>query len=108
MRSVGGEDQIHGPSSPQGSEEQSQEDETSNSEWALERECELARLEKENEVLKRMLSTSRGLLGDEKREQGEIQMRRTDPPNTTGHLRTISNQSEEIGPFGTYKRRSGV
>jgi len=108
MRSVGGEDQIHEPSSPQSPGEQSQEEEASNSEWALERECELARLEKENEILKRMLSASRGLLGDEQREQGRLQMQRSDTSNTTGHVRTISNQSEEVGPFGTYKRRPGV
>lgn len=105
MRSVGGEDQVPESSSPQ-SEEQAQ---TSNSEWALERECELARLEKENEVLKRMLGISGGLSGDGQREQGVVQIQRTNHSNSTGgHGRTLSNQSDEIGPFGAYGRRSGV
>jgi hypothetical protein len=108
MRSVGGEDQIHVPSSPQGSEEQAQEEETSNSEWALERECELARLEKENEVLKRMLGVTSGLSGDTQREQGRMQMQRTNIPSNSGHGRTLSNQSDELGQLGTYKRRSCV
>ena len=56
MRSVGGEDADrtstnHSPKS----DFESWSTVSSNAEWALERDCELARLEKENEELRKML-----------------------------------------------------
>jgi hypothetical protein len=102
MRSIGGEDQIPEPS-PHSSEEE-QVDGTPNSDWSLERECELARLEKENEVLKRMLGVSNGPGGDGEPGQGVMQMQRASPSSTGGHGKTDS-QCEEVGSL---KHVSGV
>lgn len=56
MRSVGGEDpdktQPNGTNTPEDSEPWSP---GSSTDWSLERDCELSRLERENEVLRRML-----------------------------------------------------
>ncbi|KAH9002806.1 hypothetical protein EDB86DRAFT_215867 [Lactarius hatsudake] len=74
--------------------------------WALERECELARLEHENAVLRMLL----GVPGAEE----ETHMRLALPPPEDGRRSAMSAVRESsgvrggpkgtVGPFGTYKK----
>jgi len=74
--------------------------------WALERECELARLERENAVLRTLL----GVPGGEE----EVNLRLSSPPPDEGR-RSVQSAVREgsgikggpkgtVGPFGTYKK----
>jgi hypothetical protein len=74
--------------------------------WALERECELARLERENAVLRTLL----GVPGGEE----EANLRLSLPPQDEGR-RSVQSAVREgsgmkggpkgtVGPFGTYKK----
>jgi hypothetical protein len=74
--------------------------------WALERECELARLERENAVLRTLL----GVPGGEE----EVSLRLSSPPQDEGR-RSVQSAVREgsgikggpkgtVGPFGTYKK----
>ena len=74
--------------------------------WALERECELARLERENAVLRMLL----GVPGAEE----ETHLRLALPPPEDGRGSALSAVRESygvkggprgtVGPFGTYKK----
>ena len=74
--------------------------------WALERECELSRLERENAVLRMLL----GVPGAEE----ETQLRLALPPSEDGRNSAMSAVRENsgvrggpkgtVGPFGTYKK----
>lgn len=81
--------------------------------WALERECELARLERENAVLRRML-------GLEVREReyggrtggvhiGTDQQRSSVPQPAGGapQKKILGGAPGTVGPYGTYKRSAG-
>lgn len=75
------------------------------SEYALERECELARLEKENEELRRMM----GLVGVAPRRPagGNPERHAFEPPAAQRkQYRIMGGASGTVGPFGTYKRRT--
>ncbi|CCL98410.1 uncharacterized protein FIBRA_00407 [Fibroporia radiculosa] len=89
-------------------------------EWALERESELARLEQENEELRRLL---KGVLNADasaalpapavprpEPPSGErVQSGRTSPALSTSSSGTVRRQlggpAGTVGPFGTYKKR---
>jgi hypothetical protein len=93
------------------------------SEWALDRECELARLEKENVELRRMLGfgveveqTSISLsnlstTGSEQNGQGQrSQIGEGEKPLTVvtgpgkGPQKILGGTPGSVGPFGTFKR----
>ncbi|KAG5646544.1 hypothetical protein DXG03_003311 [Asterophora parasitica] len=106
LRSLGGED-ADSPTT-RTDDEDNREPWTSvaASDHALEREIELARLEKENEELKRMM----GLLSAQPRSNSEPPYTRFESPRLeqqripsipkTG----ITGAGQSVGPFGTYKR----
>jgi hypothetical protein len=95
MRSLGGE--------REGGEEGEEGSEECDTEWSLNRECELARLEKENEMLRRMVGLPVASDGDEHVSEE----RRASVPSNTGIARQgrmLGGQAGTVGPFGTYKR----
>jgi hypothetical protein len=73
--------------------------------WALERECELARLERENTILRTLLGAPGG--------EEEANLRLSLPPQDEGR-RSVQSAVREVGikggpkgtvgPFGTYKK----
>ncbi|KAI9508403.1 hypothetical protein F5148DRAFT_911386 [Russula earlei] len=77
------------------------------SDWALERECELARLERENVVLRTLLGVPGG-------EEGANLRLSLPPPQDEGRQSVLPAVREgnvmkggpkgRVGPFGTYKR----
>lgn len=80
-------------------------DDTSASQRALERECELARLEIENEELRRMLD----LIGYDGRGSAGARPPLIQGPTSPARLpRPLVGGLRSVGPFGTYKRRSVV
>ncbi|RDB17913.1 hypothetical protein Hypma_000929 [Hypsizygus marmoreus] len=104
LRSLGGED-TDPPITPD-DEEENREPWTSAaaSDHALEREIELARLEKENEELRRMM----GLVAVQPR-RSISESRPTFEPPKLEHQRIpsatkLGGASGTVGPFGTYKR----
>ncbi|KAI0301104.1 hypothetical protein B0F90DRAFT_1628698 [Multifurca ochricompacta] len=74
--------------------------------WALERECELARLERENAVLRMLLGAPGG--------EEDAQLRLALPPQEEGRRSVVSSVRDgggmkggpkgTVGPFGTYKK----
>lgn len=93
------------------------------SEWALDRECELARLEKENAELRRMLGleveveqtsislSNMSTAGSEQSGQGQRgQMDEGSKPTVTltgpgkGPQKILGGTPGSVGPFGTFKR----
>ena len=102
LRTLGGED-IHG-----GDEDEDRDpwDSVSAAEYALEREIELARLEKENEELQRMM----GLVAAHPRRTNSDTRPTFEPPPRSGMGQRVSSISRlggasgVVGPFGTYKR----
>ena len=103
LRSLGGEDE-HTPVAID--EESDKWTDTSVAQRALERECELARLEMENEELRRMLD----VVGyDGRSAAGARPPLDAEYPASPARLsRPLSGVPRMIGPFGTYKRRPAV
>ena len=107
LRTLGGEDidpqAMHG-----GDEDEDRDpwDSVSAAEYALEREIELARLEKENEELQRMM----GLVAAHPRRTNSDTRPTFEPPPRSGMGQRVSSISRlggasgVVGPFGTYKR----
>ncbi|KAK0201681.1 hypothetical protein DFS33DRAFT_1349165 [Desarmillaria ectypa] len=89
LRSLGGEDVEH-PSTEQ-------------AEASLEREIELARLEKENEELKRMM----GLLPSLQARREGYDSRALFEPGKSRPV-GIASSGSSVGPFGTFKRNRPV
>lgn len=81
--------------------------------WALERECELARLERENAVLRRLLGLdveeSERLTGTGSRVDPVDQQRASIPRHNDGTVpkKMLGGAPGTVGPYGTYKRRPG-
>ena len=81
--------------------------------WALERECELSRLECENAILRRLLGLdvrepeylTRAESGGDPVEQQKLSI----PRQSDGAVpkKMLGGAPGTVGPYGTYKRRSG-
>jgi hypothetical protein len=101
LRVLNGEDASPPPSASDSDNDFEERD------WALERECELARLERENAVLRR-------LLGLEVREPDYMtraveQPRAPIPRQSEGVTqKRLGGAPGTVGPYGTYKRSSTV
>ncbi|KAH7922030.1 hypothetical protein BV22DRAFT_1049187 [Leucogyrophana mollusca] len=110
MRSVQGEEPLSSGSvsSPVPPSPDSASESESKGEWALERECELSRLERENIVLRRLLGEDvhdemmMDGSGDSGPRKPEIQ--RT--ASVMGQRKMLGGAPGTVGPFGTYKRQS--
>lgn len=91
MRSVGGEDADRPPTNDNPkSDFESWSTASSNAEWALERDCELARLERENEELRRML-------GVEVRNSVEGR-NANEPPRHLASIPSHDNRTQSTAP----------
>jgi hypothetical protein len=114
LRALDGED-----TPPEGGDERDDMTILAASEWALDRECELARLEKENAELRRMLGleveveqTSISLsnlstVGSaaEQSQVGEGAKPSTPLPGPgKGPQKILGGTPGSVGPFGTFKR----
>lgn len=116
---------LDGEDTPEGGDERDDMATLAASEWALDRECELARLEKENAELRRMLgleveveqtsiSLSNLSTAGPASEQGGHSERSqigdgTKPPMTVtgtgkGPQKILGGMPGSVGPFGTFKR----
>jgi len=116
---------LDGEDSPEGGDERDDMATLAASEWALDRECELARLEKENTELRRMLGleveveqTSISLsnlstAGSSSEQSGQGQRSQigegTKPAVTVtgpgkGPQKILGGTPGSVGPFGTFKR----
>lgn len=82
--------------------------------WALERECELSRLERENAVLRRLLgldvgepgySTGSGFGGADSVDQERPSIPRSN--EGTIQKKMLGGAPGTVGPYGTYKRSTG-
>lgn len=82
--------------------------------WALERECELSRLERENAVLRRLLGldvrepeylTRTGSGGAEPVDQQRASIPRHG--DGTAAKKMLGGAPGTVGPYGTYKRSAG-
>ncbi|KAF9468605.1 hypothetical protein BDZ94DRAFT_1279690 [Collybia nuda] len=104
LRSMGGEDAD--PSTTRVDDEEDREPWTSvfAAEHALEREIELARLEKENEELRRMM----GLVSAQPRRNNWDSRSTFEPPRQDQHhissITKLGGSMGSLGPSGTYKR----
>lgn len=100
MRSVGGEDADRSSSddNPKSEDLESWSAASSSAEWALERDCELARLEKENEELRRMVGAEFGDSRTRVRNASE----HTRPPTTvpSHHNVTLGGGIDKVGSVG--------
>ena len=84
--------------------------------WALERECELSRLERENAVLRRLLGLdvhepeylASGRIGSGGVNSAD-QQRPSIPRQTEGTVqkKMLGGAPGTVGPYGTYKRSTG-
>lgn len=109
MRSIGGEDADR----PLSSDDTSKPTEdfepwnaTSGADWALERECELARLERENEELRRMLGADVPRPPSLERSEAGESLRRPPtmvPSHDNRTLEDALGRSGSTGPYGTVK-----
>jgi len=114
---------LDGEDTPESGEERDDVAMLTSSEWALDRECELARLEKENAELRRMLDveveqTSASLsslssVGSTSEQSGQGQRSQfgegTKPPMILvgpgkGPQKILGGTPGSVGPFGTFKR----
>jgi len=99
MRALNGED-------PELLEGNGSEDGSADVDWALERDCELVRLERENVELRRMLGI------DVSETSPIVEQQRFLPPDASRAFPSISRSQRkilggpkgEVGPFGTLKR----
>jgi hypothetical protein len=105
LRSLGGEDAD--PPTTRIDDEEDREPWTSvlAAEHALEREIELARLENENEELRRMM----GLVSTQPRRSNSESRPTFEPPPRQEHqcvpsTNKLGGATGTVGPFGTYKR----
>ena len=99
MRSIGGE----GPSSddsPKTDDLESWSAASSSAEWALERDCELARLEKENDELRRMISAD---VRDSRAQKSNASEPARPPTTVPSHdNRTLGGGLARAGSAGSY------
>ena len=113
---------LDGEDAPESGDERDDMATLAASEWALDRECELARLEKENTELRRMLgleveveqtSISLSTAGSASEQSGHGQRSQIGDgaqPLTTptgpgkGPQKILGGMPGSVGPFGTFKR----
>lgn len=141
LRAIQGEEYEEQPAGPEYEEfladttqpgaENPEWDAVARADWALERECELARLEDENRMLRRLLGEQveevhdaelfppgaldaamgpvregeRGMAGEDGRMSAMPTLRASRPPGP--HM--LGGPKGTVGPFGSYKRmRAGL
>lgn len=82
--------------------------------WALERECELSRLERENAVLRRLIGLDvrepEYLTGTGSGGANPVDQERPSAPRQnegTIQKKMLGGPPGTVGPYGTYKRRPG-
>ena len=104
MRSVGGEE-ANRPSSddsPRTEDFESWSTASTGAQWALERDCELARLERENETLRRMIGVEVEDSHVEKKNAKEPPRPPTTVPSHNNRtLGTAFGRAGSAGPYGT-------
>ncbi|KII86887.1 hypothetical protein PLICRDRAFT_113936 [Plicaturopsis crispa FD-325 SS-3] len=101
MRSLNGED-VERPEGPALGDDEHEWTNVAASDWALERECELARLERENEVLRRLVGQAP--LEAPPPDQNPPPLARTLSGVTIHHGKELrGGPTGRVGPFGTYK-----
>jgi len=106
LRTLGGEDLDLLTTQPEDDEDRQSCNSILSGDYALEREIELVRLEKENEELQRMM----GLVAVQPRRSNSDARHTFEPPHRLGmQQRGLSTSrmggaSEAVGPYGTYKR----
>jgi hypothetical protein len=108
LRTLGGEDLDLLTTQPDDDEDEDRQPWNSvlAADYALEREIELVRLEKENEELQRMM----GLVAAHPRRSNSDARPTFEPPPRSGIQQRVSSMSrmggasEAVGPYGTYKR----
>lgn len=103
------------PSPPPGTNKSASDNfEREDKDWALERECELSRLERENAVLRRLLGfdvqepeylSRTGSGGANPVDQRRASMPRQGEGTTQG--KRLGGAPGTVGPYGTYKRSGG-
>jgi hypothetical protein len=103
LRTLGGEDLDLLTTQPEDDEDRQSCNSILSGDYALEREIELVRLEKENEELQRMM----GLVAVQPRRSNSDSRHTFEPPHRLGMQQRVSRMggaSEAVGPYGTYKR----
>lgn len=106
LRTLDGEDVDLLPTQVDDDEDRQPGNSVLAAEYALEREIELARLEKENEELRRMM----GLVAAHPRRANSDPRTTFEPPPRPGIAQRVSSTSKlgsssgTLGPYGTYKR----
>jgi hypothetical protein len=116
---------LDGEDTPEGGEERDEMAILAGSEWALDRECELARLEKENAELRRMLGleveveqtsvslsnlSTAGSTSEQSGQGQRSQIGEGTKPTVTltgpgkGPQKILGGTPGSVGPFGTFKR----
>jgi len=117
---------LDGEDAPENGDERDDMGSPTASEWALDRECELARLEKENTELRRMLGleveveqtsislsnlSAAGSASDQSGQGQRSQIGEGAKPLTTtltgagkGPQKILGGTPGSVGPFGTFKR----
>jgi len=116
---------LDGEDAPESGEERDDIATLTASEWALDRECELARLEKENAELRRMLGleveveqtsislsslSTTGSACEQSEQCQRSQIGEETKPLTTltgpgkGPQKILGGTPGSVGPFGTFKR----
>lgn len=107
MRTIGGEDTDRPLPDENGKriEDFDPLEAPSSAEWALERECELARLERENEELRRMLGAEvQDSHAETKRDAGLMHRPPTTVPSHDNRtLGAALTRTGSAGPYGTFK-----
>jgi len=116
---------LDGEDTPESGDERDDMAVLAGSEWALDRECELARLEKENAELRRMLGleveveqtsislsnlSAAGSTSDQSGQGQRSQIGEGMKPTVTltvpgkGPQKILGGTPGSVGPFGTFKR----
>ena len=73
-------------------------------EWALERECELARLELENGMLTQLVAEHEGVVSATSGAEVRELPRLSTLPKLPARLKKRQLGGKDIGPFGMYKK----